>query len=209
MSSRDPARRAHRLIAIYPTAWRERYGSEFQAHLEQEFEERPFSLTRTFNIVTKGLIARVKVATWRFIFMQPEQERFDGFVLLPIAVIVGVAIAGFAGWPLHRRTPWPAQVIVGILFAFVIAGLIHDTHRARTSSPSRRSSKERLVPLVFILANTLPILLRTHIGHGMLLLYSILTFDILLFVFRFGWLRPKRGLTTKATGHRLHGKSNL
>ncbi len=209
MSSRNSARRAHRLMVLYPTAWRERYGSEFEAHLEQELEERPHSLTRTLNVVTKGLIARVRVVTWRFIFMQPGPDRFKGFVLLPIAVIVGVAIAGFSGWPLDRRTAWPAQVLIGILFAFVIAGLIHDSHRIRTNGPAKRMSKERLVPLVFILVNTVPIFFRTEIGHGRLLLYSILTFDILLFVFRFGWLAPKRDLSSKAAGHRLHGKSNL
>ena len=95
-----------------------------------------------------------------------------------------------------------AQILVGILFVFVIAGSIHDTHRVRTNGPAKRLSKERLVPLVFILVNRVPVFFRTEIGHGTLLLYSILTFDILLFVFRFRWLGPKRDLATKATGHK-------
>ncbi len=142
--------------------------------------------------------------------MRAAPRRFSASgVTLSIAVIMGVAFVGFSGWYFDMRTPWPAQILIGILFAFVIAGLIHDTHRVRTNGPAKRLSKERLVPLVFVLVNTVPIFFRTEIGHGTLLLYSILTFDILLFVFRFRWLGPKRDLATKATGHGLRGKSNL
>ena len=55
----DGDRRATRLLRWYPPAWRERYGEEFVAHLEQEFADRPTDFRRSVNIVFKGLVARV------------------------------------------------------------------------------------------------------------------------------------------------------
>src|SRR5580693_8003725 len=55
----DDARRATRLLRWYPRAWRERYGEEFVAHLEQEFADRAVDFKRTLNIASKGLVARV------------------------------------------------------------------------------------------------------------------------------------------------------
>jgi hypothetical protein len=53
------SKRAVGYLRWYPTAWRERYGEEFTAHLEVELAERPVSIARTTNIVMHGLLTRL------------------------------------------------------------------------------------------------------------------------------------------------------
>lgn len=55
---RDPDRRAQRLLRWYPASWRQRFGVEFAALIEDELSERPHSASRTFDVVRKGLAAR-------------------------------------------------------------------------------------------------------------------------------------------------------
>jgi len=52
-------KRALGYLRWYPSAWRERYGEEFVAHLEIELAERPVSLARSSDIVAHGLLARL------------------------------------------------------------------------------------------------------------------------------------------------------
>ena len=52
-------KRARGYLRWYPSAWRERYGEEFVAHLEVELAERPVSFARTSDIVAHGLLARL------------------------------------------------------------------------------------------------------------------------------------------------------
>jgi hypothetical protein len=59
VTTSDAARRAARLLRWYPASWRERYGEEFEDHLEQEFSDRSVDRRRTANIVYEGLVARV------------------------------------------------------------------------------------------------------------------------------------------------------
>ena len=53
------SKRAKGYLRWYPSAWRERYGEEFVAHLEAELLERPVSLARTADIVAHGFLARL------------------------------------------------------------------------------------------------------------------------------------------------------
>ena len=55
-------RRAERLLAGYPTAWRARYGEEFVELLLADIEERPRSWRRTADVVANGGLARLRVA---------------------------------------------------------------------------------------------------------------------------------------------------
>jgi hypothetical protein len=59
MSKTDISRRARRLLLWYPSAWRERYGDEFAAHMEQEYTDNPRSFGRTLDVVFKGTRARL------------------------------------------------------------------------------------------------------------------------------------------------------
>jgi len=54
-------RRALGYLRWYPARWRERYGEEFVAHLEDELEEQPVSYVRGLNIVLHGVTARFRL----------------------------------------------------------------------------------------------------------------------------------------------------
>ena len=54
----DPERRAQRLLRWYPASWRQRFGVEFGALIEDELSEHPHSASRTFDVIRKGLAAR-------------------------------------------------------------------------------------------------------------------------------------------------------
>jgi hypothetical protein len=58
MGEKVVSRRARRLMHWYPSRWRERYGEEFAAHMEQEYAEKPRSFRRTFNVAILGTRAR-------------------------------------------------------------------------------------------------------------------------------------------------------
>jgi hypothetical protein len=191
MSTKDSAQRAHRLSHFYPMSWRERYGDEFEAHMEQEIEDTPYSLTRTLNIMLRGIFTRAKKATWRVIFMQPGSVRFKPGALFAITFVVAIAAVSFATQPADDHV-WTATTLVGVLFALVIFGIIYDSHRIRTQGPAKRLSKDRLVPFVVIEISTLPFIFRSDIGHKTLVLYAVLTLDILLYVYKFGWLGRRR-----------------
>ncbi|MHB1172424.1 MAG: hypothetical protein ACYCZY_07995 [Lacisediminihabitans sp.] len=209
MSSEDYAQRAHRLTNFYPKAWRDRYGEEFEAHLEQEFEETPYSLTRTLNVVTKGLFTRAKNFTWRVILMQPGDGKFRAGVLIPIAVIVGIAAASFLGWPISSHHSWPAEALFGVLFAFAIVNVIYDSHRVRTNGPAKRLSKDRLIPLAIVATITLPYQFNGEIGHAWLAPYVIVPLDLLLFAYKFGWIGPKHKSSGQPTNSPVQGNSKI
>jgi len=54
------SRRAQRLAKWYPSTWRTRYGAEFVDLMEQDLAVTPRSMRRTFNIVHKGLVTRLR-----------------------------------------------------------------------------------------------------------------------------------------------------
>ena len=54
----DPERSAQRLLRWYPVSWRQHFGVEFGALIEDELSERPHSASRTFDVIRKGLAAR-------------------------------------------------------------------------------------------------------------------------------------------------------
>lgn len=208
MSSRDSARRAHRLTKFYPVAWRERYGEEFEAHLEQEFEETPYSFARTLNVVTKGIFTRLNNLTWRVILTQPGEGKFKAGVLIPIAVTVGVAAVSLV-WPISGRPPWPAEVLIGVLFVFVLFSLVQDSYRIRTDGPAKRFSKDRNVTSGFMLLNSGWLLSKNVIGHKTLAFYVILSLDLLLFAYKFGWIGSKRESVGEPTINSPHGNSKI
>jgi hypothetical protein len=55
----DPAIRARRLLKLYPSNWRERYGDEFVDFMEQSIAGDPHSAKRTANIFYKSAKVRL------------------------------------------------------------------------------------------------------------------------------------------------------
>jgi hypothetical protein len=78
-------KRARGYLRWYPSAWRERYGEEFMAHLEVELAERPTSIGRTTDIVMHGLFARLS--------FQRGARIVVGAVMVAIVVSAGIVSA--------------------------------------------------------------------------------------------------------------------
>lgn len=190
MGNDNFARRAHRLTSFYPAAWRQRYGDEFEAHLEQEFEENPHSISRTLNVVLKGLFTHAKNLTWRLLLIEPGQGKLRNSIVLPVVVAVGFALS-FALRGSNARFPWPASILVGVLFALVLFGFLYDARQIRTVGPAKRFSKDRNIQSGIILLNSGMLLLHNVIGHTTLWLYTVLLLDVVLFAVRFGWIGRK------------------
>lgn len=55
----EPAQRARRLLKLYPSTWRERYGDEFLDFMEQSIASDPHNTRRTSNIIYKSAKVRL------------------------------------------------------------------------------------------------------------------------------------------------------
>jgi hypothetical protein len=190
MGNDNYARRAHRLTSFYPAAWRQRYGDEFEAHLEQEFEEIPHSFSRTLNVVLKGLFTHVKNLTWRLLLIEPGQGKLRNSIVLPVVVALGFAISSALRGS-NARLPWPTSILFGMLYALVLFGFLYDARRIRAVGPANRFSKDRNIVAGIMLLNCGTILLHNVIGHTTLVLYTVLLLDVVLFAVRFEWIGRK------------------
>ena len=81
-------KRALGYLRWYPSAWRERYGEEFVAHLEVELTERPVSIARTCDIVAHGIVARLSYQRGFRIALRTTTA-----VVFVVATVVGVVAA--------------------------------------------------------------------------------------------------------------------
>jgi hypothetical protein len=59
MSGANHSRRTRRLMLWYPRRWRERYGEEYTAHMEQEFADKPHSFHRSLDVAINGTRTRL------------------------------------------------------------------------------------------------------------------------------------------------------
>ena len=87
------ARRAQRLLRLYPKAWRERYGPEFVDLMEQEIAETPRSLRRTSNIISKGVIARFNDAGLTGLTIDTSEQSRAGVATMFVAVVMFMSLA--------------------------------------------------------------------------------------------------------------------
>ena len=97
-------RRAEGYLRWYPAAWRERYGDEFVAHLEDELAEQPFSATRGLNIVVHGVTARLR--------MQRGLQWFTrlALVVLVVGALVTAALVLAGRYRAVTMTPYSMGV---------------------------------------------------------------------------------------------------
>ncbi len=82
-SNAATVRRATKLARWYSPQWRERYGDEFIAHMEQELRDRPSDIGRTWNIACHGLLNRIE--NW-------SRVRFVASLSSLAAVIIAVSV---------------------------------------------------------------------------------------------------------------------
>lgn len=133
MRSRDDrATRATRVLRWYPTAWRERYGAELVALLDDTHADASLSVRERCSLARAGIIER-----WRYCDLVGhrstgvEQKRAGALLVFYAWACFMVAGAGFAKysehWDVltpsqHRAVPEAAMTIVQVS-AFVGAGL--------------------------------------------------------------------------------------
>ena len=106
MTAADPeamARRARRLMASYPRAWRVRYGDEFVDLLVAELHERPRSWRRTADVVGHGVRARLTITGRAGGLLDPAEQ------MRASLTAVGWTVATFLTFGV---TMW-SQVIIG------------------------------------------------------------------------------------------------
>ncbi|MHB1087721.1 MAG: hypothetical protein ACYC19_03025, partial [Acidimicrobiales bacterium] len=85
-------RRALGYLRWYPAKWRERYGEEFVAHLEDELEEQPVSYARGLNIALHGVTTR---------FRLDRSFRWTTSVVV-VATMVGALVAGVLAYEVRN-----------------------------------------------------------------------------------------------------------
>jgi hypothetical protein len=97
------ARRARRLVRMYPPKWRARYGDEFVELLIDDLRERRHSLSLTANVVRGATVARLREAG---VGDQPlvPPEQVDASITTLVWSLAACFLFGVAMW---------SQVVVG------------------------------------------------------------------------------------------------
>lgn len=141
------ARRARRLLACYPPAWRARYGEEFTQLLLDDMCERPRSIVRTADVIRSGLLARLANAGVIADMPQPEQQVRAGLAALALAVSAFLAF-GVAIWSqLTIGWQWSAPEAPGTNTAMVVMSAVIGGFAVLALLAA--------IPLVWALARTL------------------------------------------------------
>jgi hypothetical protein len=96
-------RRALRALRWYPRTWRERYGEEFAALMEDELDERPRSVRRTLDVARGGLVARAAAGGLAGVVEDERRQARASLAWLAGALAVFLAV-GLAMW---------SQLVVG------------------------------------------------------------------------------------------------
>jgi hypothetical protein len=91
------ARRAERLVRIYPQTWRARYGEEFVQYLIDDITDRPVSAARAADVLRGGLLARAAQLGLGGDVVDARRQLRVGLALLGLATAVFLA-AGVAVW---------------------------------------------------------------------------------------------------------------
>lgn len=158
--------------------------------MEQEIEGTPHSLSRTLNVVMKGLFTHAKNLTWRLLLINQGQGQLRNSIVLPVVLVLGFAIS-FVLRSTNASFPLPASILMGVLYALFLFGYLYDARRIRTVGPSKRFSMDRNIMTGVILLNSGTVLLHHVIGHTTLLLYMVLILNVVLLFMRYGWIGRK------------------
>ena len=88
---RDPQRRAGRLLRVYPRAWRNRYGEDFEQLLIADINECPRSGSRTPDVLRSGSLARLAQAGLASDALEPARQLRAGVVAIGCALCLFLA----------------------------------------------------------------------------------------------------------------------
>ena len=91
--SSSPQRRAHRLVALYPRLWRERFGDEFEQLLVDELDANPRSARRTADVAVHAVLAHFTAAGLAGRGLAPDLQVARGLRALGVVVALFVVVA--------------------------------------------------------------------------------------------------------------------
>jgi hypothetical protein len=166
-------RKARQLVRLYPRAWRERYGEEFLALLE----EKPASVRDLLNVALGALDAWLKpqVASER---RRVVVERIRGSLLLVLWAWVFLVVAGVGFQKMTEYADFVRaareSVLVGVAFYAVVVGavlafaavVVGGTPVAFAAVRRALAEGRRDVPLLFSVP---PLMLAGFVGYVLLL----------------------------------------
>jgi hypothetical protein len=157
-------RAAGRLLAVYPRAWRARYGDEFTELLVAEYAERPRNWRRTANVLGSGLLARLTSIGLTSHGFDPADQARASLATLGCALAVfgtfGLAMLAQLGvgwqWALPRDPVTTAGLALMAGAAAVLAATLllaagpvaWQVARALLAGPSARGLGWRLLLVV-------------------------------------------------------------
>lgn len=187
------SRRIAHLLKWYPANWRERYGEEFAAVLEQDFSETPRSYARTFNVVSKGLHVRARNLASANVSMRHVRSNYPKSLRVTFALVIGAS----AGIVFGRNSgdPWYLTVIFSLVYFEFVFGMSMRRQPARSlksekefslrRTPLTRSQKALIgipfVPAIGIMVN---VLIGSKTVTGLIALGVL----AILFAVYFGWI---------------------
>jgi hypothetical protein len=112
-------RRAHRLVALYPRPWRERFGDEFEQLLLDELHDHPRSLRRTADVTAHATLAHLTHAglVGRGLAADAQTSRGLRALGAVVALFLVVATAIWSG--LDVGWTWAAPTAQGTRVAII------------------------------------------------------------------------------------------
>ena len=160
---RSIERRARRSLWWYPAPWRQRFGDEFVALMEDDLTERPQSPARTANVVRAGLFARLADLGVVGRTVDPTRQTQVGFAttlligLWFLAAGSGIWAVSMLGWnggrPVHQPT-WIVTCTTALMTATlgilgIVLGLTILALLARAAAQIARGTGRRLLAPAF------------------------------------------------------------
>jgi hypothetical protein len=175
----DPARRAARLLRMYPKDWRSRYGDEFAELLVAEMCERPRSWRRSADVAWSGLIARLTSAGLTDHAIEPGDQVRGSLATLGCAFGLFLAF-GVAMWSqLNIGWRWSepdagatyaAMILMSatmLLFGILLVLAAIPVASCVLEGVARRRSQGLVRPcLLFLTAGAFLIIGSRHFGNG-------------------------------------------
>jgi hypothetical protein len=177
--SQAAAKRAQRLLRLYPPAWRARYAEEFTQLLIDDISERPRSLARTADVCRSGLLARLAGVGLTGDSLEPHRQIRAGLAALGVALSVfltlGIAIWSqlTIGWqwsaPAAPATKVGMLVMSGAILAFIGLALLAAIPLIWTLFGSfvRGQARGLGLPLTAMAVGLVVLIVGSiHFGHG-------------------------------------------
>lgn len=147
-------RRAQRLTRVYPRAWRERYGDEFERLLADQMHDGTFTILQTFNVLANGCGARASAVGLRSAHNPRALQRWSpAWAAISTTLFIAFGSALWSqltiGWQWARPTAlgtrgamWVMSLSMAVFLLVILsagATFVVRTWRQRASLLARRA----------------------------------------------------------------------